>query len=99
MAEHTYTTDQLPALPLRTDAARGCAENIIDSRGVHIAECWSATDLTLAEGKLVAAEIVRRVNAHDELVAALRELRDFYTDMTGLPACKANAVLAKVERR
>ena len=57
--------------PITADSD-GLAE-ILDARGEKIAECWSATDLNRIEGQQVAEEIVRRVNAHDELIARLRD--------------------------
>lgn len=79
----------------------------IDSDPVNILDAVGFIATTLQPGSEVgtqadydrAAEIVRRVNLHEELVEAVRELRDYYTATTGLPACKANAVLAKVEGR
>lgn len=35
----------------------------------------------------------------DQLLTALEELRDFYQDCTGLPACAANAAIATVKGR
>lgn len=51
------------------------------------------------DAEYVRDAVLRRLDLHDELVEALRELRDFYVGQTRLPAVKANAVLAKVEGR
>ena len=39
----------------------------------------------------------RLVAAAPDLLEALKELRDWYKDATGLPACRANAAIAKAE--
>ncbi len=39
----------------------------------------------------------RLIAAAPELLAALRELRDFYREATGLPAARANAAIHKAE--
>lgn len=46
-----------------------------------------------------AAYIVRAVNSHDELVAALKEARQFIEDLgwNGMTVDKINAALAKAE--
>lgn len=41
----------------------------------------------------------RLIAAAPELLAALKELRSWYLDQTGLPAVNANAAIAKAERR
>lgn len=91
----TIETNCPLALPLRRHiTTQGTTVTIVDANDETVA---LFEHQRLDGGN--AAEIVRRVNLHDELVAALRELRDYYTSDTRLPACKANAVLAKVEGR
>ena len=41
----------------------------------------------------------RLIAAAPELLEALKELRDWYRENVGLPACKANAAIAKAEGR
>jgi hypothetical protein len=41
----------------------------------------------------------RLISAAPELLEALKELRDWYKDATGLPAVAANAAIAKAEGR
>ncbi len=66
-----------------------------------IAEIYRAvTDGTGEPGNWNGADPVRARLAADkariaELEAALAELRDWYQEHTGLPACRANAVLAQ----
>ena len=64
-------------------------ESSNDFRPVRIAsERWEEA---MANARLIAAA--------PELLEALKELRDFYTDNFGLPAAKANAAIAKAEGR
>ena len=54
----------------------------------------------LCEAAFVGAnEIERLEKQRDELLAALRELRSWYEDHTGLPACNANSAIANAERQ
>jgi len=39
------------------------------------------------------------IAAAPDLLEALKELRDWYRENVGLPACKANAAIAKAEGR
>ena len=41
------------------------------------------------------AEDARLIGASPKLLKALIELRDAYQDLTGMPACNANAAIAK----
>jgi hypothetical protein len=47
--------------------------NLVDESGAIIAKC--STEDVASEAEANAAEIARRVNLHDELVAALRRAR------------------------
>jgi len=96
---------------------------IIDAQGREIADCWAVdergnirvNDSTVPAMQATAAEIVRRVNLHEELVEALREAKDAaqaFTDPEDeMPQdtgefrdlkeslIRIRAVLAKVEAR
>ena len=55
------------------------------------------------DGKRMLPEFVEHLKElkrqRDELLAALRELRSWYEDHTGLPACNANSAIANAERQ
>ena len=51
--------------------------DIRDAAGVYIAACWAGSmPVTRADAAANAAEIVRRVNLYDELVADPRDVAD-----------------------
>ena len=66
---------------------------------------WTAKgpDISAADGTRIAtcgithnyAANARLIAACPDLLAALQELRDWYEDHTGLPACRANAAINK----
>lgn len=71
---------------------------LTDARGDLVADCYTI-DQPEAKAIQVAEEVAMRCNNHNELVAALRELSSAYTELTRLPACRANAILAEVDGR
>jgi hypothetical protein len=82
-------------------ACQAAATTIKDANGSFIAECCSGCGWNPTEDMAVAAEIVRRINLHDELLEALTNLRDqikTFTEREGeadFYIGKANAVIAK----
>lgn len=65
-------------LPVQAVAwACHAATTIKDASGAVLAECIGHGNST-AEDEALAAEIVRRINAHDELLAALVDMEAFF---------------------
>lgn len=97
MAEHTpwaFKPFEGEGLPGHFDSTRLCG-NFIDSEGLRIALIGSAT----------AEFIVRAVNSHQELLDALKDLREAATDaykvgrIAAEPFVKAGNVIAKAEAK
>jgi len=77
-------TEQIMRFPLRIDGQKNTT-NIVNAEGMHIAECWCVdTELSRKEGERVAAEMVRLLNLHDELVAELRNVARATPDAFGV---------------
>lgn len=87
-ALNTRLAAEQPVVPLRLPVSAehwNChaATTLRDASGEVLAEC-SGHGRHSVEDEAIAAEIVRRVNAHEELVAALRDARGFLaSDYTG----------------
>ena len=83
-AQHT------PA-PWRLNAGNETLVMGSNQRPIARAECGGTAGIGLAEAEANA----RLIAAAPELLEALKEMRDWYQKYIGLPACAANAAIAK----
>ncbi|MCP4645790.1 MAG: hypothetical protein GY851_35420 [bacterium] len=88
MAEHTHTPGEMTVEP---------DSETLTVDGLTIATMYAPGLLEEAEQLANMRRLAQCWNAHDALVTALAELRDWYTKYTGLPACKANHALKVAE--
>ncbi len=71
----------------RHDPDDGGEFSIRAANGIHVALTVGGTRSEAANALVIAAA--------PELLEALQELRDWYQEHTGLPACSANAAIKK----
>ncbi len=76
--------------PWRTNRDATDRPGVYDSTGNRVADCDSSIMLSDDEKRANAALIA----AAPRLLTALKELRDWYREQTGLPAADANAAIA-----
>ena len=69
--------------------------SVFGKDGWRVADCGTAFSKSDDEMEANA----RLIAAAPDLLEALKELRDWYRENVGLPACKANAAIDKAEGR
>jgi hypothetical protein len=93
LQRHDYGEPWTPAFRNSARTASGYDHGFLDTFQKRAIACVNAC-AGMADP---AAEIAAMREAIREADGALKELRNFYLDCTGLPACAANAALTKLQ--
>lgn len=92
MSKHTPGPWVLDVEVITTESDRNTVVALLGAvdQSAKIPELYLCGEQAKANGKLMAAS--------PDLLKALKELRDWYQETTGLPACNANAAINKAEK-